>query len=155
MEYVVLPNFPQARIYPDGRIFNTRTDRWCAQNTGPAGRYLVTTLTDISGYKQARYVHRLVATAFIPNPAHKPQVNHRDHNRLNNAVPNLEWVTPSENKTHDYATGHQKPSEHWRTRTHCKYGHEYNDINTRYVGNHRTCRVCDRDRLTIRRKRHA
>lgn len=47
--------------------------------------------------KKKLYVHRLVATAFIPNPERKPTVNHKDHNRSNNAVSNLEWVTDTEN----------------------------------------------------------
>jgi uncharacterized protein YerC len=58
-----------------------------------------------NGKYESFYIHRLIADAFIPNPKNKKYVNHKDGNKLNNDISNLEWVTSAENSHHAWATG--------------------------------------------------
>ena len=58
-------------------------------------------------------IHRLLAEYFIPNPENKPCINHKDGNKLNNSLDNLEWATISENTKHAYAN---KLERNWWTK---------------------------------------
>lgn len=57
------------------------------------------------GWRKRLQVHQVVAQNFIPNPMNKPCVNHKDGDKSNNRVDNLEWVTYKENTAHALKTG--------------------------------------------------
>lgn len=62
--------------------------------------YLHVGLSNGLNVEKHAHVHRLVAKAFIPNPNNYPEVNHKNMNKADNRVENLEWCTPRYNKAH-------------------------------------------------------
>lgn len=96
-----IASFPNYKVSSKGRIKSQRT--------------IMTPYTTKNGYKQIRlfsngkhhskYVHRLVAEAFIDRDNDRFEVNHIDGNKANNSVENLEWCTHSENTRHAIKKG--------------------------------------------------
>lgn len=72
------------------------------------------------GKSKNYYVHRLVAKAFISNPENKPTVNHKDGDRFNNCVGNLEWATQQENIQHSWDNGMSTPHHKIKGENHPK-----------------------------------
>jgi len=66
-----------------------------------------------NGHYKTRYVHRLVATAFIDNPDKKPEVHHIDSDRSNNKLDNLQWVTSKENNNFPEHIKAMQSNENW------------------------------------------
>jgi hypothetical protein len=93
-------------VAPCGAIRNARTLRWLSPQEKDDGYMSVKLFRD--GVGRNKTVHRIVAEAFLPNPESKPQVNHKDLNKKNNDVSNLEWVTQAENQSHAIRNGTNK-----------------------------------------------
>lgn len=85
-----------------GQVKNVKTQKVLMPRNSTS--YSLVALFDKGKRKDVK-VHRLVAKSFLPNPENKPQVNHKDGNKVNNHLSNLEWCTNSENQKHAYKTG--------------------------------------------------
>lgn len=96
--------FPDYLVSSEGRLLSTKRDIHELKLRKTQCGYWGTTLK-VDGKRVDVTIHRLVAESFIPNPFDKSQVNHKDGNKNNNSVENLEWVTPSENQIHAFLQG--------------------------------------------------
>lgn len=85
-------------IYDNGDVLNSATNKILKGSIGEHGYKYYRLSKD--NKKQMFYAHRLVAEYFLDNPDNLPVVNHKDGNKLNNNVTNLEWTTYSENTAH-------------------------------------------------------
>ena len=103
-----LPEFPKYQVSDQGRIKNIESGR-IFTGTRDAFGYKHVRLINTKGTYTLRKVHRLVAEAFLPNPEHKPIIDHIDGNKTNNALSNLRWFTYSENsKAYEASKGKRR-----------------------------------------------
>lgn len=106
MKQIVVNNISTTYyITEDGRCYNSLTNKYLKGQENYRNHYLSYNLTLPDGSKKRVYAHRAVAIAYLPNPNNLPEVNHKDGNKLNNYVDNLEWVSSVENKRHAIQQG--------------------------------------------------
>lgn len=94
---------PDYLIFADGNVYSRKSQRMLKPYASKYPYLRVDLHKDGKG--KSMPIHRLVATAFIPNPENKGEVNHINGIKTDNRVENLEWVTHKENVHHAYKTG--------------------------------------------------
>lgn len=141
-----------------GRVKNKITNH-IFKNTNQYGNYFSMVLYDGEKRKSVK-IHRLVAQAFIPNPGNFKYVNHKDMNKQNNCVNNLEWCTQSYNTRHAISNGANTMSgfnKYNKNKAHKKYGYIYQfDKNNNYIAKYyspleasKITGVCSRNILQV------
>lgn len=100
--YAVIRNHPNYLINSNGDVRNAKTNKFMKKSISGTG-YLT---CFVDGRNEL--LHRLLAETFIPNLDNLPCINHKDGNKLNNDLSNLEWCSYSENNKHAYRTGLKK-----------------------------------------------
>ncbi len=107
LEWKEVPGLPGYRLAPDGRVYSDKIKDIRKENT--SGSYHTIQFCH-KGKTKTIAVHRLVAKLYeeAPTDTKKTQVNHKDGDKANNGIDNVEWLTPSENTQHAMDTGLNK-----------------------------------------------
>lgn len=90
-------------VSDDGRVYSKRAQRWLTP-VDRGNSYLCVSVPVKGKIKQIS-IHRMVAEMFLDNPNNKPCVNHKDGDKINNNVSNLEWASYPENSNHAWENG--------------------------------------------------
>jgi hypothetical protein len=101
--YKTIVDFPNYEINIKGVVRNKTSGKFINIRLAKIG-YYTCNLWKENKYK-TKYIHRLIAEYFIDDKFIHLQVNHKDGNKLNNDISNLEWVTNKENISHSILNG--------------------------------------------------
>jgi hypothetical protein len=96
-EWRIIIDFPNYSISNLGNIINNKTNKFMKPSI-KGGYYHICLIN--GAIKKTLKVHRLVGFAFIENSENKPEINHKNKNKLDNHIDNLEWMTKKENNQH-------------------------------------------------------
>ena len=108
---VPIKNYENYIINEDGTVYSLLRNKLLKPSLSKCGYHSVE-LFNKHGSKRF-LIHRLVAKAFIQNPFNLPQVNHKDENKTNNCINNLEWCTAKQNMNHGTAPKRRIESRKW------------------------------------------
>ena len=107
-----IKDYPEYDVYDDGRVYSHKRNKFLNPCKNSSGYDTVNLYDGSVAGRRSCSVHELVAEAFVRNPKHYSDINHKDHNKSNNRYDNLEWISHSENLQYEYDHGRhskQKP----------------------------------------------
>lgn len=110
MNWKTINGFSNYEISDQGEVRNKTTEYILKGRLSKSGYLQVNIKKDETGKFVNQYIHRLVASHFLENKENKREVNHKDGNKINNTLKNLEWVTSFENQKHRHSIGIAKTS---------------------------------------------
>ena len=117
-------------VYEDGRVWSHKRQMFLIPRDNGSG-YLQVMLYKDGKHKNFR-VHRLVAEAFIPNPNNLPYINHKDEDKHNNSIDNLEWCDRKYNN--NYGTRNERMRKSLSVPVYCE------ELNREFYGAHEAAR---------------
>lgn len=108
-EWKIIKEFPNYKISNYGKVLNITRNK-LLKPLIQANERLYVRLYGKNKKSRNRFISRLIAIEFIPNPENKRTVNHKNGIKTDNRIKNLEWMTHGENTKHGYALGLIKPA---------------------------------------------